>query len=146
MLPSLLNAPGLGQPHRRHLQPRHRGWGTSGVNFTNILQAALSCECVLRKFEFVMFWQKEMEKKLLLKWWWHWLQVLETIPWSKVNMSVLIIEVGLTRQLYTGPKYDVRKLLEKEGYLFYESTLLDDIYIKKETFGIKTKRSRRLEL
>ena len=30
------------------------------------------------------------------------LDVLRTIPWKKVDISVLVIEVGITRQLYTG--------------------------------------------
>jgi len=37
-----------------------------------------------------------------------------------------------------------RKLLEKEGYLLYDTTLLDDIYIKSETF--KTTKRRKLLL
>jgi hypothetical protein len=47
---------------------------TAGVNFTNILQAAFSYESfcaafMCLQFGFVIFWQKDFGKKLLIKCW-----------------------------------------------------------------------------
>ncbi len=69
-----------------------------GVNFTNILRAAFSCKHVFRsvlslKIMFVIFGRKEIGKKLIVKWWWNWLQEPNFVY---ARFPFISVKIGLT--------------------------------------------------
>jgi hypothetical protein len=57
--------------------------------------------------------------------------VLQTIPWDKVNIRVLIIEVRNAGKIFDGNRFQIRKLMKDNGYKISQSTDIDDIYIKR---------------
>lgn len=60
------------------------------------------------------------------------IQVLKTIPWDKVNIRVLIIEVNHIGEIFEGSPKKLINLLKKSGYKFFKSSTIDDIYIRKD--------------
>jgi hypothetical protein len=60
------------------------------------------------------------------------LQVLQTIPWDKVNIRVLIIEVNHIGEIFKGSPKELNKRLKKSGYKFFRSTTIDDIYVRQD--------------
>ena len=58
--------------------------------------------------------------------------VLQTIPWDKVNIRVLIIEVNHAGEIFEGNRFQIRKLLKDNGYKISQGTDIDDIYIKRK--------------
>ena len=59
------------------------------------------------------------------------LKVLQTIPFDKVNISVLMIETNHLGEIFEGTNDDLRRFLHKNGYTFYKRMNVDDIYLKK---------------
>jgi hypothetical protein len=57
--------------------------------------------------------------------------VLQTIPWDKVNIRVLIVEVRNAGKIFDGNRFQIRKLMKENGYKISQSTDIDDIYIKR---------------
>jgi hypothetical protein len=60
------------------------------------------------------------------------LQVLQTVPWDKVNVRVLLVEVNHIGQIFPGSQKKLSNFLKKSGYKFYKSAKIDDIYVKKD--------------
>ena len=60
------------------------------------------------------------------------LQVLKTIPWDKVNIRVLLIEVNHIGEIFKGSPKALNQLLKKSGFKFFRSTTIDDIYVKRD--------------
>jgi hypothetical protein len=60
------------------------------------------------------------------------LQVLKSIPWDKVDISVLLIEVKHFGAIFEGQLSDVETFLDEKGYKFYMTLAIDNIYVKKD--------------
>ena len=60
------------------------------------------------------------------------LQVLKTIPWDKVNIRVMLIEVNHIGAIFQGSLKALSQLLKKNGFKFFRSTNIDDIYVKRD--------------
>ena len=60
------------------------------------------------------------------------LQVLKTIPWDKVNIRVLLIEVNHIGEIFKGSPKALNQLLKKSGFKFFRSSTIDDIYVKRD--------------
>ena len=67
--------------------------------------------------------------------------VLRTIPWDKLDISVILIEVTQAGRLFEGSKDDVRKFLEKRGFRLFKDVGFDQIYVKKDKKKIKNKKN-----
>lgn len=59
------------------------------------------------------------------------LQVLKTIPWKKVRARVLLIETINLGEVFVGSLKNLNQLLKKNGFKFYKSIGVDDIYIQR---------------
>ena len=59
------------------------------------------------------------------------MQVLKTIPFDKVDISVLMIEMAHMGKIFPGDNDELRRFLSQNGYVFYKRLAIDDVYIKK---------------
>jgi len=59
------------------------------------------------------------------------LQVLKTIPFDKVRISVIMIEVAHLGEVFEGDNDELRSFLGEKGYLFYRRLSIDDIYVHR---------------
>ena len=59
------------------------------------------------------------------------LQVLKTIPFDKVDISVIMIEVEHLGTIFEGDNDYLRQFMHKNGYIYYKRLNIDDIYLKK---------------
>ena len=59
------------------------------------------------------------------------MQVLKTIPFDKVDINVLMIEVEHLGEIFEGDNDTLRQFLHEKGYVFYRRLNIDDIYIKR---------------
>ena len=60
------------------------------------------------------------------------LPVLKTIPWEKVKIRALLIEVNHMGKIFDGNIGDLESFLDKKGFKFYKSVEIDNIYIAKD--------------
>lgn len=60
------------------------------------------------------------------------LQVLKTVPWDKVDIKVIIIEVNHIGEIFKGSAKQLNQFLKKSGFQFHKSLEIDDIYIKRK--------------
>ena len=60
------------------------------------------------------------------------LQVLRTVPWDKVNIRVLVVEVDHLGKIFKGSPKELNNLLKKNGLKFFQSSAIDDIYVIKD--------------
>ena len=67
--------------------------------------------------------------------------VLRTIPWQKLNISVILIEVTQAGRLFEGSKEELREFLENRGFRHFKDVGFDQIYVRKEKKKIKNKRN-----
>ena len=58
--------------------------------------------------------------------------VLKTIPWDKVNIRALMIEVNHMGKVFEGSLKDLEQFLDESGFKFYKSVKIDNIYIRKD--------------
>jgi hypothetical protein len=65
------------------------------------------------------------------------LPVLRAIPWTKVNIRVILIEVIHFGKMFDGTKEEMKAFLEEKGYRLFKDIGFDQIYIKKESAKIK---------
>ena len=59
------------------------------------------------------------------------LQVLKTVPFDKVDIRVLDIEVAHVGAVFDGSTRELRKLLKDNGYYLHAKVAQDEIYVKK---------------
>ena len=62
--------------------------------------------------------------------------VLKTIPFDKVNISVLNVEMNRVGVVFDGREREMREFLDENGYRFYQKVAWDEIYVKKELFRV----------
>jgi hypothetical protein len=55
----------------------------------------------------------------------------QTIPWDKVDISVLGIEINHLDEIFPGKLEDLRHFLAEKGYKIYQKVSIDEIYVKK---------------
>ena len=60
------------------------------------------------------------------------LQVLRTIPFDKVDIKVLGIEMNHVGEIFKGSEKDVVKLLKEAGYDYFTTVKNDDIFVKND--------------
>ena len=58
--------------------------------------------------------------------------VLRTIPWDKVNIKVLLIEVEHLGKIFDGKIQDLEEIMTDNGYKFYMNIGINHVYIKKD--------------
>ena len=63
--------------------------------------------------------------------------MLKTIPWDKVDIRVILIEVKHIGEMFNGSLKEFEAFLDEKGYKFYKSVAIDNIYIKKDFQIIK---------
>ena len=56
---------------------------------------------------------------------------MQTIPWSKMNISVLGIESNYIGNVFPGSLHELREYMLEQGYVIYQKVAIDEIYIKK---------------
>ena len=106
----------------------------SGVNFTtNVLVTVSKSLSVTIKFfclelPLIFFFWIDLSLDIEGAEW----PVLQTIPWDKVNIRVLIIEINHLGTIFEGNRFQVRKFLKENGYKVHSSTDLDEIYVKRK--------------
>ena len=73
------------------------------------------------------------------------LQVLKTIPFDKVDIKILDVEVDHIGQVFGGSKAEFRSLLRDNGYVFYARAATNDVYVKKELLKDLNEMPKRVE-
>ena len=58
------------------------------------------------------------------------MNVLKTIPFDKVDISVFLIETDHLGEIFEGDDDDLRKFMHEKGYVFLRRLNIDDVYIK----------------
>ena len=58
--------------------------------------------------------------------------VLKTVPWDKVNIRCLIIEVNHAGTIFEGNQFQIRKLLKDNGYNQHQGSNIDEIYARRK--------------
>merc|ERR1711971_1021892 len=66
-------------------------------------------------------------------------QVLQTIPWEKVDIEVLTVEMNHAGELSDGGESDIRNYLAQKGYVYFHTVGLDDVFIRKDLYEGKYK-------
>ena len=59
-------------------------------------------------------------------------QVLQTIPWDKVDIRVILVEVAHLGKVFEGNLKDFEDFLAAKGYKFYQSIEVDNLYVKND--------------
>jgi len=59
-------------------------------------------------------------------------EILQTIPWQKVNIRVLLVEVVNIGKIFGGSLAELNNFLEDKGYKLYKSVGYDNIYIRND--------------
>jgi predicted metallopeptidase len=59
-------------------------------------------------------------------------QVLKTVPWDKVDIKVILVEVAHLGKVFDGDLREFNSFMSKIGYDFYKSVKVDSIYVKKD--------------
>ena len=57
--------------------------------------------------------------------------VLQSIAFDEVDISVISIEVNHVGQIFDGRKANLDTLMRRNGYEFYKSVEIDDIWVKR---------------
>ena len=58
--------------------------------------------------------------------------VLKSIPWDKVKINVLGIEMPRLGVIFPGDEDDLRTFLAEKGFVFYQRVAFDEIFIQKD--------------
>ena len=66
--------------------------------------------------------------------------VLKTIPWNKVNMTLLSVEINHAGDVFPGTRKDIRDLPDKNGYKFKQTVVIDDFFL-----NVKSKKDKKVE-
>ena len=57
--------------------------------------------------------------------------VLNTVPWEKVNMTLLSIETNHAGDIFPGTRDDIQMLLASHGFDLKETAGIDDFYLHR---------------
>ena len=64
--------------------------------------------------------------------------LFQTIPWDKVDISVLGIETNHLGEVFPGKLEDLRNFLTSKGYKIYQKVKIDEIYVKRSLLKSKS--------
>ena len=59
------------------------------------------------------------------------LPVLKTLPWDKINMTLLDVEVNHAGVIFPGTRNDIRNFLSSQNYPYTKTVEIDDIFYNK---------------
>jgi hypothetical protein len=62
-------------------------------------------------------------------------QVLQTIPWDRVDIRAISVETQFAGEVMTGSRADIHQLLTSVGFLHLEQISRDDVYVRLEPGG-----------
>jgi len=62
------------------------------------------------------------------------LQVLESIPWDKVDIEVITIESNHMGEVFPGSQSELYKLLEDQNYVYAYTVAIDDVFIRRDLY------------
>jgi len=57
-------------------------------------------------------------------------QILKTIPWDKVDITLLGIEINHVGTIFPGTLESLREYLFDKGYILYQKVHIDEMYVK----------------
>ena len=57
--------------------------------------------------------------------------VLKTVPWNKVKIKLITVEMAHAGLIFPGGRDDIHLLLKENGYDFIKKTGIDDIFLRK---------------
>ena len=58
--------------------------------------------------------------------------VLKTIPWNKIDIKVVIIEVNHLGKIFEDTNDDLDQLMRDNGYKFFSEIHINHIYVKND--------------
>ena len=96
------------------------------VNHTQTMNSQERDEVTYQNNQYEIFCSALYSNNILLD------QILQTIPWNKVDIKVMMIEVEHYGRESRGAKHDLQKYLEGVGFKLYKKLFIDDIYIKHD--------------
>ena len=67
------------------------------------------------------------------------MKVLKTIPWDKVDIEVLSIESNHFGEISEGSEEDIQNYMQDQGYVYFHTVGIDQIYIRQDLFNGKYK-------
>jgi hypothetical protein len=59
-------------------------------------------------------------------------RVLQTLPWDKVDIRVILVEVDHLGKIFEGNLAEFEAFLTSKGYKFHQSIDIDNVYIKND--------------
>ena len=59
------------------------------------------------------------------------LPVLKTLPWNKINMTLIDVEVNHAGVIFPGTREDIQNFLISQNYPYTKSVEIDDIFYNK---------------
>ena len=69
--------------------------------------------------------------------------VLQTLPWNKINLSLLSVEVNHAGDIFPGNRTEIINLLKDQGFEHAATAKIDDFFLHTKT---KPKRNKKYEL
>ena len=69
--------------------------------------------------------------------------VLDTLPWDKVNMTLLSIETNHAGDIFPGTREDIKVFLEERGYDYKETVVIDDFFLHKDFHAVSKKKKKK---
>ena len=57
--------------------------------------------------------------------------VLKTLPWNKVSMTLIDVEVCHAGDIFQGSQEDIHTFLSRNNYYFHKKVKLDDFFYNK---------------
>jgi hypothetical protein len=69
--------------------------------------------------------------------------VLETVPWDKVNMTLLSVEMHHAGKIFPGTQEEIHTFLATKGYQYKGTATIDDFFLREDLLDSKqaTKKS-----
>ena len=59
------------------------------------------------------------------------LVMLKTLPWNKISMTLIDVEVNHAGAIFPGTRDDIQNYLSSQGYPFTKSVKIDDLFYNK---------------
>jgi len=72
-------------------------------------------------------------------------QVLQTIPWDKVDIEVISLETNHAGEVFPGSQEEVREYLTSQGYVLVNTVEIDDIFVRGDLLDGKYSPDREAE-
>ena len=65
------------------------------------------------------------------------LVVLQTVPWNKVNMTLIEVEVNHAGSIFPGTRDEIHQFLAQHDFDYIESVAIDDFFYNKRNNKFK---------